>query len=418
MSKKLSAIALAASSALLVAGLSAPAFAKSKGPIRIAHVQPMTGPFASWGEHTLAHFQYAADRINAEGGILGRKVEMVAMDNKLSASESTRAARRAIDEKIPFITSGNGSHVAGAIIETVSRHNARNPDNRVLYFNFGAVDPDLTNERCDFWHFRFDSHTGMKSEALVRHLAESKDTKKVFLINQDYSHGHTVARLAKEMLKERRPDVEIVGEVYHPIGQVRDFAPYVARIRNSGADSVITGSYGSDLSLLVRAAADFGLDVKFYGDYSGTAGVPAAIGTAGDGRVYQITEWHSDLNDEQGLQEYQKWVAGFEQQYPQHEWYFHRVYLQMYMMKAAIEKAGSTDAEKVARALEDLKFESPVGTVVMRGADHQLIQPLYLSVMDKGAKNIVENSGIGFRTIDSFPLEQLQLPTSCQMKRP
>lgn len=417
MWKKSSKLALAAT-ALATTMLVSPVVAASDEPIRIAHVQPMSGPFASWGEHTLAHFQYVADHINAEGGILGREVELVAMDNKLSASESTRAVRRAIDEGIPFITSGNGSHVAGAIIETVSRHNSRNPDNRVLYFNYGAVDPNLTNERCDFWHFRFDSHTGMKVEALIHHLTESEDIKKVFLINQDYSHGHTVAALVREKLKQRRPDIEIVGEVYHPIGKVRDFAPYVTRIRDSGADSVISGSYGNDLSLLVRAAANLGLEVKFFGDYSGTAGVPSAIGGAGDGRVYQVTEWHPDLNVEQGLAEYDEWIAGFEKQYPSHEWYFHRIYLQMYMMKAAIEKAGGTDAEKVARALEDMRFESSLGSVVMRGADHQLIQPLYLSVMDKDANHIVEDSGVGFRTVASFSAEQVALPTNCEMKRP
>ena len=79
-----------------------------------------------------------------------------------------------------------------------------------------------------------------------------------------------MTRAAKEYLKRKRPDIEIVGDDLHPIAQVKDFSPYVAKIKASGADTVITGNWGSDLSLLIKAAKDAGLTANFYTYYAAT----------------------------------------------------------------------------------------------------------------------------------------------------
>ncbi|RFA25751.1 branched-chain amino acid ABC transporter substrate-binding protein [Alkalilimnicola ehrlichii] len=386
--------------------------------IRIAYIEPLSGPFANVGDAGLRHFRFAAERINAEGGILGRQVEIVPMDNQQSAQESQALLQRAIDRGIPFVTQGNGSDVAGALVAGIDRHNRRNPNNRVLFLNYAAVDPALTNERCSFWHFRFDAQSDIKLEALTNYMQERDDIKKVFLINQDYSHGHAVAATAKRMLAEKRPDIEIVGETLHPIGQVRDFSPYINRIRRSGADSVITGNWGNDLALMVRAAEDAGLDVNFYTYYGGGLGVPAALGKAGAGRLLQITEWHSNVPFEEDLTENREWMKAFDERNPEINWYYQRIYNQMYMLKAAIEEAGTTEAKAVANALAGMSFESPTGTVYMRADDHQLIQPMYISVMDADVEYDVENSGVGFRTIAKIPAEETVVPTSCEMRRP
>ncbi|GAB2801689.1 branched-chain amino acid ABC transporter substrate-binding protein [Halomonas shantousis] len=394
------------------------ASAQDEGPIRIAYIEPLSGPFANVGDAGLKHFRFAADKINQDGGVLGRDFEIVPMDNKQSASESTQLLQRAIDQGIPFITQGNGSNVAGALVEGVDRNNRRNQDNRVLFLNYAAVDPALTNERCSFWHFRFDANSDIKLEALTNYMADQPNIKKVFLINQDYSHGHAVAKTAKAMLAEKRPDIEIVGEVLHPIGQVRDFSPYISRIKQSGADSVITGNWGNDLSLLVREADSAGLDVNFYTYYGGGLGTPAAVGERGVDRLHQISEWHADVNVDENLSDYEAWFNEFKQRYPEIDWYYHRIYNEMYMLKEAIEETGGTDAVEVAKALEGMQFESPTGTVTMRAEDHQLIQPLYISVMDADAKYDADNSGVGFRTVARIPAEDATLPTSCEMQRP
>lgn len=405
--------------ALLTLSLSLTPYAfAAEDPIRIAYIDPLSGPFANVGDAGLKHFRFAADRINQEGGVMGREFEIVPMDNKQSASESAQLVQRAIDQGIPFVTQGNGSNVAGAIIETVDRNNRRNSDNRILYLNYAAVDPALTNERCSFYHFRFDANSEIKLEALTNYMAEQEDIQKVYLINMDYSHGHVISEKATEMLKEKRPDIEIVGDVLHPIGQVRDFSPYISRIQQSGADSVITGNWGNDLSLLVRAADSAGLDVDFYTYYGGGLGTPAAVGERGDEKLHQITTWHADVNVDENLTDYENWFTDFKERYPEIDWYYHQIYNQMYMLKDAIEEAGTTDAVPVAEAMSGMTFESPTGTVTMRAEDHQLIQPMYVSVMDADAKYDVDNSGVGFRTLAKIPAEQATVPTTCEMQRP
>ena len=120
-------------------------------------------------------------------------------------------------------------------------------------------------------------------------MKDDASIKKVYLINQNYGHGQQVSKYAKELLKKKRADVEIVGDDFSPLAQVRDFAPYVAKIKQSGADTVITGNWSADLSLLLKAANDAGLNnVKFYTYYAFGAGAPTAMGAASDGKVFTV----------------------------------------------------------------------------------------------------------------------------------
>lgn len=390
-----------------------------EGPIRISYIEPLSGPFANVGDAGLKHFRFAAEKINEEGGILGRDVEIVAMDNKQSPSESVQLVQRSIDQGIRFVTQGNGSNVAGAMVEAVDRNNRRNQDNKVMFLNYAAVDPALTNERCSFYHFRFDAASDIKLEALSNYMKDQEDISKVFLINMDYSHGQFISKRMKELVDQRMPGVEVVGDVMHPIGQVRDFSPYVSRIQQSGADTVVSGNWGNDLSLLVRAVDSAGLDVNIYTYYGGGLGTPAAVGPRGEDILHQITEWHADVNVDEGLEDYEKWFQEFKSRYPEIDWYYHRIYNQMHMLKAAIEEVGNADdIDAIAYALEDMEFESPTGTVIMRGKDHQILQPMYISVMDTEAKYDADNSGAGFRTVANIPIEQATVETTCDMRRP
>lgn len=391
-----------------------------EGPIRIAYIEPLSGPFANVGDAGLKHFRFAAEKMNEAGGIMGRDIEIVPMDNKQSPSESVQLLQRAADEGINFVTQGNGSNVAGALVEAVDRNNSRNPDNKVLYLNYAAVDPALTNERCSFYHFRWDANSAIKLEALANYMKTRDDSiNDIFLINQDYSHGQFISKRMKELVDEKNLDAEIVGDVLHPIAQVRDFSPYVSRIEQSGADTVVSGNWGNDLSLLVRAIDSAGLDVNIYTYYGGGLGTPAAVGPRGEGILYQITEWHADVNVDEGLAEYEAWFNEFKKRYPEIDWYYHRVYNQMHMLKKAIEEAGSSDdIDAIAKALEGMEYQSPTGTVTMRAQDHQILQPMYMSVMDADAKYDADNSGVGFRTVANIPVEQATDETSCDMKRP
>ena len=391
------------------------AFAQKGETVKIAHIDPLSGLMGPVGTNQLKSFQFFAEKFSGAKNPAGVNFEVVSFDNKLSPAESLNALKSAIDQGVRYIAQGNGSSVAGALIEAVDKHNARNPGKEVVFLNYAAVDPDFTNSKCNYWHFRFDADTSMKIEAMTTFMKDDKDIKKVYLFNQNYSHGQQVAKFAKENLARKRPDVQVVGEDLHPLAQVRDFAPYIAKIKASGADTVITGNWGSDLSLLVKAANEGGFNGKFYTYYTGVTGTPTALGTSGAGRVYQIAYAHYNMGGDMA-----KLMGEFKQKFND-DFYTGSVMSIYAGLGEAMAKAKSTDPVKVAAALEGLKYKNFNGEVEVRKADHQLQQPLYMTVWQKADIKYPyspENTGMTLAPVKEFPSYISSTPTSCQMKRP
>ncbi|HUQ29297.1 MAG TPA: branched-chain amino acid ABC transporter substrate-binding protein [Usitatibacter sp.] len=403
----------AAALAFLVAILAAPAHAQ----VRIAYIDPLSGAMGATGEHGLHELEFAAEQVNAKGGVLGQKIEIVPMDNKLSAQESLILLKSAIDQGIRYVSQGNGSSVAGALIDAINKHNERNPDKTVVFLNYAAVDPDFTNDKCSFWHFRFDANSDMKMEALTSHMKGEKRIRKVYLLNQDYSFGHQVARAARSMLEAKRPDVQIVGEELHPLARVKDFSPYVAKIQASGADSVITGNWGNDLALLVKAARDANLRVDFYTFYAGTVGVPQAMGDAGVDRVKVVSYWNANgaaASFQPTFDAYKKKYGATSDPYSQ------ALRSSVEFLAQAMKKANSTDPAKVARAMEGMTIEGPFGPLQMRADDHQLIQPLFIGTFVKAGdlKRTAEGTtDYAFRAEQKIDGPATARPTTCKMRR-
>ena len=403
---------VAASAALAFATL---ASAQKGETVKIAWIDPLSGLMAPVGSNQVKSLQFFAEKFSGAGNPAGVKFEIIALDNKLSPAESLNQLKAAIDQGVRYITQGNGSSVAGALIDAVNKHNERNPGKEVIFLNHSAVDPDFTNSKCSYWHFRFDADTSMKMEALTTFMKDDKDVKKVYLLNQNYSHGHQVAAFFKENLKRKRPDVQIVGEDLHPLAQVRDFAPYIAKIKASGADTVVTGNWGSDLSLLVKAANESGYNGKFYTYYTGVSGTPTALGQGGAGRVYQISYNHYHLPGDMA-----KWRDEYKTKFKDDFYTGSMIHIPK-ILGEAMAKAKSTDPVKVAAAMEGLTFKSFNGEVQMRKTDHQMQQPLYLTVWQKADKKFPyspENTGMTLALVKEFPSYISSTPTSCQMKRP
>jgi branched-chain amino acid transport system substrate-binding protein len=388
--------------------------------IRIGFIDPLSGPFANVGESELRHFQLLADMINARGGVLGRKLEIVPFDNKSSPQDSVLQLKSAIDQGIQYVTQGNGSNVAHALVDTLAKHNARNPGQAVLYLNYAAVDPALTNEKCSFWHFRFDADADMKMSALTDVMAADKSLSKVYLLNQDYAFGQAVSRAGRAMLAAKRPDIQIVGDDLHPLGKVKDFAPYIAKINASGAQAVITGNWGNDLALLVKASKEAGLKVEYFTYYGGIVGTPPAIGESGVGHVRQVSFWAPNV----GTPHAAKMNAAYRERYrtaPDDYWFNGPVTV-LEMLARAMEQAKSSDPLPVARALEGMKFQGDTGEVSMRADNHQLIQPLFVSTFakldGKAVKFDNDRTGFGFRVDRRVEAKDTAMPTTCKMERP
>jgi len=397
-------------------------------PVRIGLIEGLSGPFANAGEAVHRNLAWAAERVNARGGVQlpggARPLEIVRLDSKGNTEEALSMLRSAVDQRIAFVAQGNSSATAAALIDAINKHNDRDPARRVLFLNYSAVDPILTNERCSFWHFRFDAHADMRLSALMDVLVEDRSVDSVYLIGQDYSFGQHVVRKSREMLTQRRPDLKIVGEELHPMGRIKDFLPYVAKIKASGAQAVVTGNWGNDLTLMIKAAREVGLKARFYTFYGNALGVPAAIGEAGVGQVLAVAEWHPNV----GGAASDRFYAAFRERFPRPaDDYVHaRMQAMVEMLVAAIERAGSIDPLNVARALEGARYDGAglggfhQGT--MRAGDHQFIQPLYVSLMQKaggeGVRFDNEGSGYGFATVRHVPAARTEQPHQCQMQRP
>lgn len=406
------------------AGLAAQAQAES---IKLAMVEGLSGPAGHAGEAVFRNLLWAVERVNARGGVKlpggARPLELLRLDSKGQTDEALSALRSALDQRIAFVLQGNSSAVASALVDALNKHNEREPQRRGLLLNYSAVDPALTNERCSPWHFRFDAHADMRLAALMTVLQEDKALKKVYLIGQDYSFGQQVNRQARAMIEKLRPDIEIVGDELHPMMRVKDFMPYATKIRASGAQAVVSGNWGNDLTLMVKAVAELGVPLKFYTFYGNALGVPAALGEAGVGRVLAVAEWQPNMGDTAS----DALVQGFRKRFPDpKEDYLHaRMQALVELLVQAIERARSTEAGAVARALEGLKLDATaLGGVhqgQMRAADHQFQQPLVVSVMDRagapGVRFDVEGSGYGFRTLRRFEARAVELPHQCRMAR-
>jgi branched-chain amino acid transport system substrate-binding protein len=370
--------------ALAAASLAA-THAQAADTIKLAYIDPLSGMGSSIGEVGLKHFQYLADLVNAKGGVLGMKIEVIGYDNKTNPQESLIQVQKAIDAGVRYITQGNGSSVALAMEDFIAKYNDRNPGKEVLYLNYAAVDPSLTNEKCSFWHFRWDASSDIKMEALTNYMKTRPGVKKVYLINQDYSFGQSVRAEARKMVAEKRPDITIVGDELHPLLKITDFAPYVAKIKASGADTVITGNWGQDIALLLKAAADAGLQVDWYTYYAGGAGGPTAIRQANlPDRVFAIGEGFANI-PYAPAQEFEK---AFRAKFNGQTLWYPRAVNEMNMLVAAIEAAGSAEPAKAAAKLEGMKIAVlNGGEGFMRADDHQFFQPMYVASFGPRAAN-------------------------------
>jgi len=398
-----------------VAALVTPTLAQPT--IKVAFTTRLSGPFAVVGDAELKQLQYVIDFVNAKGGAIGRKFELVPFDDKGQPSDALIALKTATDQNMPFILNCGPSNIAAALIDGANKHNDRNPDNRIIYLNCGAVATELTNELCSFWHFRYDLNVTQKAEVAVKALP--KTTTKVYLLNQDYLFGQSVQRDVKIFLTKNRPDIQIVGDELIPLGKIQDFSPYITKIKASGAQALITGNWGPDMNLLVKAGLESGIDLSYYTFYAHLAGGPTAIGPRGEGKVLSVMSHGDNVAPEIGNTEAEVFVNGFRARH-NIDFFGAAVYRTIFDHTiSAISKAGSLDAFKVASAMEDQKMKDFLGfDTWMRADDHQMMTAYYVGVFQRGVKYDSEKTGLGWKTAAIIKADEVVPSTTCKMRRP
>ncbi|WP_296446135.1 branched-chain amino acid ABC transporter substrate-binding protein [Rhodoferax sp. UBA5149] len=395
--------------------------AHAQQTFKIAYIDPLSGPFANVGELMLSHVQYGVGEVNAKGGVLkGVKLELLKFDSKLSAQESQNALQAAIDQGARVIvTGGSGSSVVAALVDAASKYNERNPDKAVIVLNHSSIDPDLTGKRCNFWHFQLEANTAMKMKSLANYIKKQPDIKNVYLLNQDYAHGRQWARYGQEMVGLARPDVKFVGQDFHAIGRVKDFSPYISKIKATGADTIITGNWGNDMTLLLKAAGDAGANYRYFNHSAGAMpGTVLAVSQSKIGQLTWVAEWHPG---EAGVPKVEALAKAYKTKTGK-DFLAPRIEFTPLFLAAAINKAQSLDTHKIASAMEDLTFDSVVGPVRMRGEDHQLLLPQVVNTIapvdGKTVKVGWEGTNYGFRTDAVYSGNELAQGTECKMVRP
>lgn len=400
-------------------GLASPA--RADGVLRIGFIDPLSGPGATAGEVGLKTWQFLAGKVNAQGGIDGKKVDIVSYDNKLNAQETTIQAQKAIDSGIRLLARSNGGAVGVALSEYLGKFNERNPGKQTLYFDYSGTDMASTNEKCIFGHVRWAANLDMKVSALISHLKAERDLKRVFILNQDYSTGQGVRSAAKAGLREQRPDVEIVGDELIPLMKVADFAPYIEKIKASGADSIITGLWGQDLALALKAAGEAGLKAKWYTFFAQGIGSPTAVRQSGlpPHVVFEVYEGHANVPSPAYADEEKRFrsVVGSGQtiMYP-------GAINAMNVFADTANTLKTTDVMKIMAAMEGKHFKTFAGEDAwIRAEDHQVFQPLYvasLGPLEPGQTFDEEGTGWGWKQVAMVPAGATLVPTTCKMKRP
>jgi branched-chain amino acid transport system substrate-binding protein len=392
------------------------AHAQSGQTVRIAFIDPLSGPMADIGRNSLRSWQFVAERHSGARNPAGVRFVVAPFDNKGSPHESLNALKAAIDQGFRYVVQGNGSGVTHVLADAIARHNARRPEAPVLLLNYAATDPALTGERCTYWHFRIEADTTMKVAALVDFLSARPELHKVYLLNQDYAHGQQIARYFKEAVAERLPNLQIVGDELHPAFQLGDFSPYARRVAASGAQALITGNWGEDFVNLVQALQAERVRVPLFTYYAALPGGPKALAQSGPTMpVYQVAMHVSNPPGELG-----ELAADFRRRHKQ-DYVVFSTHTGIQMLGAAMARARSTDTRRVADVLRGMAFPLPGGTATLRSDDHQLQLGQYITrwqPVDDRHPVDAEGTGYTFAPLQYIGAPVLSQPVRCNLPRP
>ncbi|MFM6986718.1 MAG: ABC transporter substrate-binding protein [Hydrogenophaga sp.] len=380
--------------------------------LRMAFIDPLSGPAADIGRHSLRSWEFVAEHLQERVGV---RFRMAGFDNKGSPQESVNVLKVAIDQGFRYIVQGNGSGVTAALTEAIARHNQLRPDRAVLLINYAAMDPALTAERCSPWHFRIDADTSMKMRAMTRFMASEGSTQRVYLLNQNYAHGQQFARYFREEASREAPGLRVLGDELHSAFAIEDFGPHVQRIAASGAQAVVTGNWGADLRGLIRAMQAQGLYIPLWGYYPQLPGTPQLLAISGERLpVYLVAT---------GATRLQGPAAEIAQAYRarHHEDLVVCASIDgIRLLAQAVHQAGSTDPLRVAATLAGLSFAGFNGPAQLRAQDHQLMTRVCVARWQRVAPDDpagAEATGYGFVPVRWYGPDQIAPQPRCEMTR-
>ncbi len=398
--------------------LVAPVRANCADTIKIAFIDALSGPIADIGFTGLKQYQQAIAYANANGGALGLDLELVPLDDGSSTKRALEHLDLAIQQGIHYVTQGNDPEVAAALAKAIEAHNRENPSRAVVFLNYGDGAPQLDNEACSFWHFRFDASVAMKVRALVAAIPADGSVQTVYMLNQDNSWGHAASREFQRVLSQQRPEIQILGDDVHPPAKVKDFSGYVRRILDSGTDAIVTADRGADLAAFMSALSKSGQEKSVFVLGNSVSIVPAVTGDYGAGRITGVFTWHANI----GSNLIDVYADSYRDEHGA-DWNGLPQYIAIQMLVTSMEAARSTDPLRVARAMEGLSFLGAAGPVAIRDDNHQLLQPLFIARLDplvgssSGGK-AASSSKFGWQTVLRREPDETQIESTCELQKP
>ena len=380
--------------ASILAGFAAAASAQE--PIRIGVVTPLSGTYSALGQQVKWGIELATKEINAGGGIMGRKVELLFEDEEANPSVAAPKAEKLFQvSKVDFLTGTVNSASTLAVGQLAERNN------RLVATTVSFSDA-ITGDKCSPNVFRVNAKAGQQSAALAEWLSKSKPNAKVFYLGPDYEMGRSTVAAFKGAAEKK--GAKAVGEVFAPLDN-KDYSPFFGQVRAARPDVMYTSVAGNDTVRLFNQMSQYGLlkNMTVVGA-SGTLTSQnlVAVGKAGEGFVTGV-----GYSVEIDLPENQKFVKAFtEYAKAAPDLYGADSYGVMFFYKAAVEKAKSTDTDKVRTAMRGLEWMTPQGKKTMRAGDHQAIQDMYATQMANGRFKILSkvagDAAIGPDTCTKF----------------
>jgi len=362
----------------LIAGI-----AIAADPIKIGVVTPLSGTYAGIGQQVKWGLELATKEVNAKGGIMGRQVELVYEDSEANPSVAVQKAEKLYEVgKVDFLTGTVNSGATVAVGQVAERAN------KLLATTVSFAD-DITGAKCSPNVFRVNAKAGQQSTALAAWLAKTHPKAKVFYLGPDYLMGRSTVAAFKEAAE--KVGATSLGEVFAPLG-AKDYSQYFGQLRAAQPQVLYTSVAGNDTVRLFTQMQEFGLlkNLTVLGA-SGTVTSQNldAIGKAANGFTTGVgysTEIDTPAN--------KTFVAAFKAaNKADPDLYGADSYGLIYAYKAAVEKAKSTDTDKVRAALRGLTWSTPQGDKTIRASDNQAMQTMYVVQVTDGKFKIINSVG-------------------------
>ncbi|MGD0238064.1 MAG: ABC transporter substrate-binding protein [Syntrophorhabdales bacterium] len=356
-------VAICAVLALLVG----PVLAQEK-PIKLGVMFVSSGPMGGYGKHGFQAVQLAIDEINAAGGILGRKVTALTADSKMQPPLGVEIAKRYIlQEKVDFIIGPTSSGVAAALSPVITEHKM------ILVLTQAAAD-SLTGAQFNPYMFSTLSNAMMHSRAGAYFVAD-KPYKRWMCIGPNYNYGWDSWASFKSKLKELRPDVEFVGELWPKLTEP-DYTEFIKKISDAKPDAVWSPLWGMDAVNFIKQALPLKLfdKIKFAFPDGAALETLAPLGKDMPEGIYAAARYFFLTPDSEMNRKFVKSYYDRFKEWP--DYMAEETYAGVYFIKAAVERAGTTDTEKVIKAVErePLAWESPEGWKIVRAQDHSVVE--------------------------------------------